>query len=158
MLKYYNSMVVFSEIPDEITLAVNISNCPCRCDGCHSKYLWGDVGIELTEDEMDELISLNSGITCVCLMGHGGIDGINEAAQLALHIKAVHGLKTGLYSGFEGIVEKDVSLAFDFVKEGRYIEELGGLTSSATNQRFYVRDGDKFTDRTCLFWGNKKAL
>ena len=28
MLKYVDSKVVFAEIPDEITLAINISNCP----------------------------------------------------------------------------------------------------------------------------------
>lgn len=48
MLKYVNTGVVFQEIPDEVTLAVNISNCPCRCPGCHSRYLWGDVGEPLT--------------------------------------------------------------------------------------------------------------
>ena len=40
MLKYVNTDIVFQEIPDEVTLAVNISNCPCRCPGCHSQYLW----------------------------------------------------------------------------------------------------------------------
>ena len=44
MLKYVNTDIVFQEIPDEVTLAVNISNCPCRCPGCHSEYLWEDVG------------------------------------------------------------------------------------------------------------------
>ena len=36
MLKYVNTGIVFQEIPDEVTLAVNISGCPCRCHGCHS--------------------------------------------------------------------------------------------------------------------------
>ena len=44
MLKYVNTGVVFQEIPDEVTLAVNLSGCPCRCPGCHSRYLWQDVG------------------------------------------------------------------------------------------------------------------
>ena len=44
MLKYVNTGVVFQEIPDEVTLAINISNCPCRCPGCHSHYLWEDIG------------------------------------------------------------------------------------------------------------------
>ena len=39
MLKYVNTGIVFQEIPDEVTLAINISNCPCRCPGCHSRYL-----------------------------------------------------------------------------------------------------------------------
>ena len=44
IMKYVNESVVFAEIPDEVTLAINISNCPCRCPGCHSKFLWGDIG------------------------------------------------------------------------------------------------------------------
>ena len=32
MLKYYNSMVVFEEIPNEITLAINITNLNCNND------------------------------------------------------------------------------------------------------------------------------
>ena len=50
MLKYVNHDIVFQEFPDEVTLAVNLSRCPCACPGCHSTYLWGDNGEELTED------------------------------------------------------------------------------------------------------------
>lgn len=31
MLKYVNCGIVFQEIPDEVTLSINISNCPCHC-------------------------------------------------------------------------------------------------------------------------------
>ena len=48
MLKYTNTDIVFQEIPDEVTLAVNLSGCPCRCPGCHSPQLWGDIGEPLT--------------------------------------------------------------------------------------------------------------
>ena len=48
MIKYVNTEVVFQEIPDETTLAINISGCPCHCPGCHSSYLWEDVGTPLT--------------------------------------------------------------------------------------------------------------
>lgn len=40
MLKYVNTDIVFQEFPDEVTLAINLSNCPCHCPGCHSSYLW----------------------------------------------------------------------------------------------------------------------
>ena len=62
-------MVVFEEIPDEITLAINITNCPCKCPGCHSKFLWDDNGTELTVEVLHKLIKENDGITCVCFMG-----------------------------------------------------------------------------------------
>ena len=44
MLKYVDAKVVFAEVPDEVTLAINISNCPCQCKGCHSSYLAQDIG------------------------------------------------------------------------------------------------------------------
>ena len=52
-------MVVFEEIPDEITLAINITNCPCKCPGCHSKFLWDDNGTELTVEVLHKLIKEN---------------------------------------------------------------------------------------------------
>ena len=39
-LRYDGAAVVFSEVPDEISLAISITGCPRRCPGCHSEYLW----------------------------------------------------------------------------------------------------------------------
>ena len=70
MIKYVNTEVVFQEIPDETTLAINLSGCPCRCPGCHSSYLWDDIGEPLTADALEALIQANDGmVTCVSLMG-----------------------------------------------------------------------------------------
>ena len=62
MLKYIDSKVVFNEVPDEITLAINMSGCPIGCPDCHSKYLWKDEGKELTIKELEKLIDDNWGI------------------------------------------------------------------------------------------------
>ena len=51
MIKYKDYYVVFEEIPDKITLAVNITNCQNRCIGCHSPELRENIGKELTTDE-----------------------------------------------------------------------------------------------------------
>ena len=52
MIKYVpeDTQVVFAEIPDEVSLAINISCCPHRCPGCHSPYLQKDYGVELDEE------------------------------------------------------------------------------------------------------------
>jgi anaerobic ribonucleoside-triphosphate reductase activating protein len=136
MLRYYNAMVVFEEIPDEITLAINITNCPCHCPGCHSKFLWEDVGTELTNDEIDSLIEKNSGVTCVCLMGgDSDHDSINKTAK---HIKDGHpALKVGWYSGFNEIPTEIMPEYFDYIKVGPYVEEYGGLDKETTNQVMY---------------------
>ena len=158
MLKYYNTMVVFEEIPDEITLAINITNCPCHCPGCHSKYLWEDIGTELTHEEVDRLIAKNDGITCICLMG-GDADhvSVNETAKYIL--SAHPGLKIGWYSGFSEIPSEIELLNFDYVKIGPYIEEYGGLDKETTNQVMYKVEHEpmfawleNITDR---FWKKK---
>ena len=70
MLKYTDVDVVFQEIPDEVTLAVNLSGCPCHCPGCHSMHLWKDDGNPLTNDALDNLLDRQpSGISCVAFMG-----------------------------------------------------------------------------------------
>lgn len=70
MLRYTDYDIVFQEIPDEVTLAINISNCPNRCKGCHSAYLMEDVGDLLTEESLSALLQkYGSAATCVCFMG-----------------------------------------------------------------------------------------
>ena len=69
MLKYVNYDIVFQELPNETTLAINISNCPCRCKGCHSSYLAEDIGKPLIFREIEKLIKENEGITAICFMG-----------------------------------------------------------------------------------------
>lgn len=39
MIKYAGRQIVFREFIDEVTLAIDLSLCPNRCIGCHSKYL-----------------------------------------------------------------------------------------------------------------------
>ena len=55
MLKCYSYDIVCQEIPDEISLAVNISCCPNRCPGCHSPWLWEDAGEPMTEEFLEAL-------------------------------------------------------------------------------------------------------
>ena len=56
MLKYLNAPVTFAEIPDEITLCINITGCTLHCKGCHSPFLWEDAGEFLTIEMLDYLI------------------------------------------------------------------------------------------------------
>ena len=140
--------IVFQEIPGEVTLALNLSGCPCHCPGCHSPHLAEDIGEPLTEELLDGLIDRYKGlITCVAFMG-GDADP-QEVQRLASHVK---NLKTAWYSGRMNMPEK----GFDYVKIGPYIESLGGLKSEKTNQRLYKRVGEDWIDITSSFW--KKNL
>jgi anaerobic ribonucleoside-triphosphate reductase activating protein len=159
MMKYYNAMVVFEEIPNEITLAINITNCPCHCKGCHSKFLWEDVGTELTLEELDRLIGKNDGITTVCFMGGDAEpEMINKMAE---YVHEVKHLKVGWYSGMDEYYKNIEFNWFDYIKLGHYDEELGALNSKTTNQKLYklthkiLDDGVKkieFDDIAHLFW------
>lgn len=157
-VKFYNKMVVFEEIPDEITLAINITNCPCHCKGCHSPFLWEDEGTALTENMLDKLISMDDGITCVAFMG--GDASPAEISRLARYVKQNHDLKVGWYSGRDE-VSADIELAnFDYIKIGRYDEQLGGLNKPTTNQRLYkvahTDESIEMQDITQRFWDKKR--
>lgn len=48
MLKYRDIAIGLQEIPNEVSLVINIANCPFKCKGCNTKHLWEDSGgIEL---------------------------------------------------------------------------------------------------------------
>ena len=135
MLKYVNYEIVFAEIPDEISLAINISNCPCNCPGCHSSYLSEDIGTLLTQRRLKDIIEKNKGITCVCFMG-GDLEP-HYINILAKQVKETTDLKVGWYSGRQEL-SKDINLKwFNFIKLGPYIEELGPLNNPNTNQVMY---------------------
>lgn len=141
ILKYLNADVTFAEVPDEISLCINITNCPCRCDGCHSPELSKDIGEPLTTEVLDILIKDNEGISCVCLMG--GDRDPKEVERLLSHIKKAHPkLKTAWYSG-RTIVRSTIYDVLDYIKIGPYIKQFGGLDKRTTNQRFYKVTSDK---------------
>lgn len=153
MLKYANSDIVFQEIPDEVTLAINITNCPCRCPGCHSSYLWKDEGLPLDGDAINTLLAEEgAGITCVSFMG--GDAEPAEVCRLAAWLHAEHPkLKAAWYTGktvVPAVVDKSL---FSYIKVGPYIKHLGALNSRTTNQRLYRRRTDgTFEDITSRFW------
>ena len=150
MLKYVDTKVTFSEVPDEISLCINISNCPCHCKNCHSSYLAQDIGTELTFSELRRLIKHNSGISCIAFMG--GDSEPKRIDALASFVTNHYQLKVAWYSGRQEL-SKEIDLQnFDFIKLGPYIEELGPLNSKNTNQRFYKVNGKELEDITSKFW------
>ena len=155
MLKYVDTKVVFAEIPNEITLAINISGCPCNCKGCHSSYLAGDIGERLDFDSLDKVINANTGVTCISFMG-GDVNSSNVNI-LAEFIRAKYPeLKVAWYSGRQELSEDIELMNFDYIKLGPYIEEFGPLNSKTTNQRMYkvVKQNGNYelVDITNKFW------
>lgn len=146
MLKYLNTQVTFSEVPDEITLCINITGCKIGCKNCHSSYLAEDIGEKLTLDKIYKLIDNNEGITCICFMG--GDSSPKEIDMFARCIKDLYDIKVAWYSGRQELA-KEINLKwFDFLKLGPYIEKLGPLNSKTTNQRMYKVVYNHYDDGT----------
>lgn len=154
MIKYTETEVTFQEVPDEISLCINISNCPCHCDGCHSSHLAYDIGAELTTERLSFLISSHSGISCVSFMG--GDANPKDINGLASFVKTnFKDLKVCWYSGRE-VLSKDINLNnFDFIKLGPYIKQLGPLNNKGTNQKFYKVKNNQLEDITNKFWSKR---
>ncbi len=153
MLKHVNCGIVFQEIPDEVTLSINISNCPCHCPGCHSSYLWNDIGEELDENTIDAFMEkYGDDITCICFMG--GDASPSDVERLAMYIHSTYpDTKVGWYSGRQTLSSNISQKNFDYIKLGPYIEHLGALKERTTNQRLYKKLADgSFQDITSRFW------
>lgn len=136
MLKFKEVKVVFREIPDEITLALNITGCPIRCPDCHSKHLWENVGSDLTITKLNHLITENGGISCICFMG--GDSDTNYLNNLAKYIKSNYNIKVGWYSG-QDTIDNMINLEyFDYIKIGHFNGKP--LNDKGTNQILYKID------------------
>ena len=150
MIKYTDTQVVFREVPDRISLAINISNCPHHCNGCHSAELRKNIGKVLTDEELDRLIKENDGINCVCLMGEGrDIERLTEIVKL---IKGKYILETCLYTGSDEFDESIFDGKLDYIKIGHYDKYCGPLDKKTTNQRMYKLIDGKRIDITDIFW------
>lgn len=155
MLKYANTQVVFQEFPGETTLAINLTNCPHHCPGCHSQYLWDDKGTVLDLAELGRLVDpIKDNITCIGFMG-----GDNDIPTLLDLVGAARciwsGLKYGWYSGDDFWTDEMMYL-FDYVKFGSYKKKLGGLNNPKTNQVMYkhIYNGIGPQDSTFDMWLN----
>ena len=154
MLKYVDTAVTFAEFPNEVSLCINISNCNCFCDGCHSPYLSKDIGEVLSLERLQGLIESNKGITLVGFMG--GDSDPKEINKLAKWVRENYPeLHIGWYSGKQELADSVIDIDnFNVIKLGGYNKLLGPLNYPTTNQRFYRIINSKMYDYTYLFWKN----
>ena len=149
-MKYASYDIVFQEVPDEVTLAINISNCPNHCKGCHSPHLQEDKGNTLDENAIDLLLAkYGDAITCVCFMGGDADPKVVES--FSCYVRKSAQLKTAWYSGRQQLPEHGNVTNFDYIKLGPYVESLGGLDAPGTNQRFYRIENGMLNDQSARF-------
>lgn len=146
-LKYLGYSIALQEVPNEISLVINVSGCPHKCEGCHSQYLWEYEGNYIAYDFNNILNFYGGMITCVCFMG--GEQNVDELESYLKYVEE-YGLKTCLYSGCDSIEEISELLPYlDWVKIGRYEESLRtdnnvqyGIKLATSNQKIYKKGID----------------
>lgn len=133
-MNYYDFQVVLQEVPGEISLCFSICGCPLKCEGCHSPFLWKeDSGEALTDETFKALLQQYKNLaTCVLFMG--GEWHENQLVDMLKQAKENH-YKTCLYTGEETVSEPILN-ELNWLKTGKWIAQLGGLDSEATNQKF----------------------
>lgn len=147
-LKYTEAKISFSEIPEQISLSINIANCPHKCEKCHSPHLQQNIGKILSNDEIDKLVKKYKHITTITLLG--GSANIPQINQILNHIKSKHKNKlTALYLGDNSIPQTLNTNLLNFIKIGEYIPKLGDLTSPTTNQKLLkINKNNQFVNIT----------
>ena len=158
MIKYASHAVTFAEVPDEVCLTIQVTNCPYRCKGCHSSYLQQDIGVDLEKDLPDLLEQYKGRVTCVCFMG-SGMDWV--ALARCIDMAHAYGFRVALYTGNDfdsrmkdwlssGILRNGVP---EYIKTGTYVEPCGGLDNPNTNQRMWrIRNDFTYENITSRFW------
>ena len=145
-----SKQVVFSEVPNEVSLSFFISWCNINCKGCHSKDSWDsnkweELSKKILSDYIDEYEGL---ITTVLFLW-----GEWEHENLVILMKEVkkRNLKTALYTWLAlGRVNIELLSLLDYIKVGPYIEQYGPLNKKTTNQRFFDLKNNK--DLTYTFF------
>lgn len=138
--------ITFSEIPNHIAFYVEIGECTQKCRGCHSPELC--CAVEEKTDLEDLLYmaeeAVDKGANAILLLG--GTSNSLNIRELLLIIDALADIApVCLYSGVD-TKELNDYIAFNsnltWIKTGSYKEELGGLSSPMTNQRFYRKENE----------------
>lgn len=154
LLRFDGADIVLQEVPDEVSLVLNITECPHHCVGCHSAYLAESYG-DYVEDKLPELLGQYENlISCVCFMG--GDQHIKDLEKQCRYIKKKSPeLKVAIYTGHDNAhIFNALTDVLDYIKIGHFDESLGGLDSPTTNQRMYKKEGDRWTDITYRFQKN----
>lgn len=136
--------ITLNEVPDKVAFFIELGSCTQKCKGCHSKELWGEVK---TPTPLDDLLAeaeqaIDKGANAIVLMG-----GTCNKMSTPDLLKVLDGLSeiapTCLYSGLDD-EETNTYIAehsgITWIKTGSYREELGGLSSPTTNQKFYRKE------------------
>ena len=149
--------ITLTEIPDRIAYYFELGGCTKFCPCCHSPHLRGYMtpNTPLIAMETKAENAAEHGADAILLMG-GTTNGLQERDLILMLRRLSVILPVCLYSGSDD-AERDHYLAEQgnatWLKTGSYKEELGGLTSATTNQRFYHIDYRYAKDHSGVYTG-----
>lgn len=144
-MKYLKKEVVFAEHPEHVSLAFQITQCPNKCNGCHSPELREDIGEEINTTKFNYILDKYDGLIDNVIF-FGGDHLVDEMKEL-LVCAHMRGLKTTLWSGKDHIEDSLIGY-LDYLKLGGFDERVGGLESENTNQKYFeVKTGRKISIR-----------
>ena len=144
--------ITLNEVPDHVAFYFEIGNCTQNCPHCHSPHLTAQQTLAFTSIEDMECMAEHAaeqGATAIVLMG-GMTNGISDDDLITICKRLGYILPVCLYSGRDD-EDEDIYIAHAadvrWLKTGSYKEELGGLPSPTTNQRFYRCENKYFFNR-----------
>ena len=134
-MKCYGKFITLSDVPNEIALSFCVVGCPLNCKGCS----WNSTPNK-NEYDFDIIREIDKEPLVSCINFFGG-EWLEKELLVYLRYSKNKGKKTCLYTGLtlDEFKNKHIGLLeyLDYLKVGRWVEQLGGLDSSTTNQIFY---------------------
>ena len=147
-LNLVSKKITFIEHPNYISMTYMFSGCQIKCRGCHTiEYCNPNFGELFTDEMLIKDLESNIGYiqNIVFLGGEWKEDRLIELCKIVNRF----GMKRTLYTGSED-VSINLKNNLDYLKIGPYVEELGGLSASTTNQKMYnLETGENITS---IFW------
>lgn len=133
--------ITINEVPDRMSVYFEIGECRQNCKGCHSPHLHTQIKDKMSVADMKSYAQrmVNEGANAIVILG-GTTNGIPLEDLKRIIDTLADVAPVCVYSGTD---DKDINKWITFntelnwIKTGSYKEDLGGLQSPKTNQRFY---------------------
>ena len=137
--------ITFNEVPEKMAYYIELGGCFMHCANCHSPELQQDSPNmpTIAEVVLGATKAVIGGANAIVVLG-GTTSRQFDKYDLLEFLKELSSIApTCLYSGSDD-EEEDKRIATlggcTWLKTGQYIEALGGLDSTRTNQRFLKRE------------------
>lgn len=142
--------LTFNEVPDKLAVYFSLGDCGKHCKGCHSPELWEPIeGAPMVVFLKIAEKAVEQGAGAICVLGGTDCNSYTRS-ELVMFLQQLSDIApTCLYSGSDDIIEMQriaTSGNCTWLKTGSYKEELGGLQSHTTNQRFFKREQRQHID------------